>query len=135
LVPGTNFFQVTHTLHADSAASVTLGIGLSTFGESAPRRDQDRGLMSLWEKADPAHAMLGTAIVADPRQVSGFGEAGKDRYMLLTVKPNEPFTYFLGAAWAGNARFKAPGSWDALLRREADWAKLNALYARSPARP
>ena len=79
--------------------------------------------------------MIGTAIIADPRQVTGFGEADKDRYMLLTVAPNVPFTYFLGAAWAGNSRFKAPGSWEALLREEADWAKLNALYTRAPAKP
>ena len=78
-------------------------------------------------------AVLGTAIIADPKQVTSFGEAGKDCYMLLNVKPNEPFTYFLGAAWAGNARFKALGSWDALLQQEADWAKLNARYTRSSA--
>jgi hypothetical protein len=55
--------------------------------------------------------------------------------MLLTVKPNEPFTYFLGAAWAGNSRFKAPGTWEALLRQEADWTKLNALYVRPLTKP
>jgi hypothetical protein len=48
------------------------------------------------------------------------------------MKPNEPFTYFIGAAWSGNRRFGAPGNWDALLRQEADWAKLTALYARAP---
>lgn len=67
--------------------------------------------------------------------MTGFGAAGKDRYMLLTVKPNEPFTYFLGAAWAGNSRFQAPGSWDVMLQQEAGWAKLNALYSRPPAKP
>ncbi len=135
LVPGTNFFQVTHTVHTSGTAILTVALGLTTFGKSTPRQDKERGLMSLWEVADPAHAMLGTAIVAEPRQVTGFGEAGKDRYLLLTVKPNEPLTYFLGAAWAGNSSFKAPGSWEGLLEQEADWAKLNALYARPPAKP
>jgi rhamnogalacturonyl hydrolase YesR len=135
LVPGTNFFHVTHTVHAAGTERITVGLGLTTFGESAARQDRARGVMSLWEKADPAQPMIGTAIIADPRHVTGFGEAGKDRYMLLTVKPNAPFTYFLGAAWAGNSRFKAPGSWDALLRQETDWAKLSALYARPSAKP
>lgn len=135
MVPGTNFFQVTHTLRSSGTTSVTLGLGLTTFGKAAPRQDKERGLMALWEQADPAHAMLGTAIVADPRQASGFGAAGQDHYLLLSVKPNEPFTYYLGAAWAGHSRFKAPGSWEALLHQEADWAKLNAVYARPLAKP
>jgi rhamnogalacturonyl hydrolase YesR len=135
LVPGTNFFQVTHTVHTAGTANLTVGLALTTFGQSVPQQSQVQGTMSLWEKADPAQPMLGTAIIADPRHVTGFGEAGKDRYMLLSVKPNEPFTYFVGAAWAGNSRFKAPGSWDALLRQEADWTKLNALFARLPAKP
>ncbi len=135
MVPGTNFFRVTHMVNTTGTESVMVGLGLTTFGEAGPRQDKGRGAMSLWEKSDPAHPALGTVIVADPNQVSGFGSAGKDRYMLLTVKPGEPFTYYLGAAWAGNHHFGAPGSWDALLRQEADWTKLNSLYARELAKP
>lgn len=132
LVTGTNFFQVTHTVRTDSAANVTIGLGLSVFGQPALRQDRDRGVMAVWEKADPEHAKLGTAVIVDPRQVTGFGENGRDRYVLLTVKPNEPFTYYLGAAWESGPHFKAAGGWEALLRDEADWAKLNTFYARRP---
>lgn len=135
MVPGTNFFQVTHTLKSAGDANLTLALGLTTFGRASLQQSREHGTMSIWEQADPAHAALGTAIIADPRQVTGFGEAGKDRYLLLTVKSGEPFTYYLGAAWAGHSRFKALGSWEALLKQEADWAKLNALYARPSARP
>jgi rhamnogalacturonyl hydrolase YesR len=130
MVSGTNFFQVTHTVQTASAANITVGLGLTTFGPPSLRQSRERGTMATWQQADPAHAMIGTAIVADPRQVTGFGAPGQDRYLLLGVRPNEPFTYYLGAAWAGNPRFQAPGSWDALLEREADWVKLQARYAR-----
>lgn len=132
MVPGTNFFQVTHTIQTTGTAEVTVGLGLTTFGRPQLAQDRGRGVISVWEKADPAAPPLGTVIVADPSQVTGFGEAAKDRYLLVTVKPNEPFTYYVGTAWSGNRRFAAPGSWEALLRTEADWTKLNTLYAPRP---
>lgn len=134
MVPGTNFFQVTHIVQTAGTAEVTVGLGLTTFGRPQLTQDRARGVMSVWEQLDPAHGAIGTVVVVDPSRVTGFGEAAKDRYLLVTVKPNEPFTYFIGAAWSGNRRFSAPGSWDALLQQEADWAKLNALYARPAAK-
>ena len=135
MVPGTNFFRVTHVVNTIGTENVTIGLGLTTFGEVGPSQDKERGTMSIWEKADPAYPMIGTAIIADPRLVTGFGEAGKDRYLLLTVKPNAPFTYFVGAGWAGNRHFSAPGSWDALLRTAATWSELNEFYSLSSVRP
>jgi rhamnogalacturonyl hydrolase YesR len=134
LVPGINFFQVTHTLKTAGTANVTLGLGLTTFGQPSLQQSREHGMLSIWEKVDPAHAPIGTAIIADPRQVTGFGEAGKDRYLLLDVKPNEPFTYFLGAAWAGNRHIRPVGSWEALLRT-ATWGRLNEIYAPKSVQP
>ncbi len=134
LVPGTNFFQVTHTIKTEDAANITVGLGLTTFGQPALEQSREHGTMSIWEKADPAYPRIGTAIIADPRQVTGFGEAGSDRYMLLNVSPNKPFTYFLGAAWEGNRHFSAAGSWAALLRTTT-WSGLNELYSPKPIRP
>lgn len=134
MVPGTNFFRVTHTVNTAGAANITVGLALTALSEAGLRQDKVRGTMSLWEQADPAYPALGTVIIADPRHVTGFDAAGKDHYMLLTVKPGEPFTYFVGAGWAGNRHFSAPGSWDAWLQQEGDWAKLNALYTHAPAK-
>lgn len=131
---GTNFFRVTHTLRAEGPASLTVGLGLTTLGRSPIQQSREHGTMSLWEQADPAHPMIGTAVVADPRQVTGFGEAGKDRYLLLTIRPGEPFTYFIGAAWAGHRHFSAAGSWEAL-RRTATWRQLNEIYAPKAGQP
>ncbi len=132
MVPGTNFFRVTHTVQAADVAEVTVGIGLTTFGREQFREESARGVMDVWEQLHPVHGAIGTVVVADPAQVAGFGAAAKDRYLLVTAKPGVPFTYFIGAAWSGNRRFTAPGSWDELLRTEADWTKLNALYAPRP---
>jgi hypothetical protein len=89
-----------------------------------------QGRLACWEKIKPDHGALGTAVVVEPRNCAGFGQAAKEEFILVKVKSNQPFTYFVGAGWEGNHRFKAPGSWDALLQHEADWAKLQALYAR-----
>ena len=96
--------------------------------------DPVHGVSSRWGRPLAPPCMIGTAIIADPRQVTGFGEAGKDRYLLLDVKPNEPFTYFLGAAWAGNRHIRPVGSWEALLRT-ATWGRLNEIYAPKSVQP
>jgi hypothetical protein len=64
--------------------------------------------------------------------VTGFGQAGKDRFVLFTVKPNEPITYYVGAGWDGNRRFKTKADWDDFTQTEADWDKLSEIYVRKP---
>jgi len=130
MVPGTNFFQVTSTLLTDGTADLTLAVGLTTFGQPSLREDKDRGVLTSWEKINPAHGSLGTVVVADPARVQGFGQAGKDRFVLITVKPNEPFIYYVGAGWDGNRRFPTQADWDDFIRAEADWNRLAAHYRR-----
>jgi rhamnogalacturonyl hydrolase YesR len=133
MLPGTNFFQVVSTIKTAGDTDVTIGIGLSTFGQPRVTKAEAQGRLACWEKIKPDHGALGTAVVVEPRSCAGFGQTAKEEFVLVKVKSNQPFTYFVGAAWAGNHRFKAPGSWDALLEREADWRKLNALYSRPAA--
>jgi hypothetical protein len=133
MVSGTNFFQVVHTIKTAGDVDVTVGIGLSTFGQPRVAKDEKQGRLACWEKVKPDHGALGTAVVVEPRTCAGYAQTAKEEFVLIKVKSNQPFTYFVGAGWKGNARFKAPGSWDAWLQQEADWAKLNALYNRQPA--
>ncbi len=128
MVPGTNFFQVTSVIRAQGDAAITVGIGLTTFGRAILSEEPGRGLLSSWEQIDATHGALGSAVVVDPAQFAGFASAGLDRLILVSVKPNQPFTYYVGAAWTGNARFKTSGIWNGYLRI-SDWATLNTLYA------
>lgn len=135
MVRGTNFFQVTHTVTGEGPGPLTVGIGLTTFGQPELREDSAAGVLASWEKIGATQGAVGTAVVADPRQVAGFGVAGKERYLLVHAKSGEPFTYYVGAGWSGNSRFKDARSWDEQVRTAATWAGLNELYARKTAAP
>ena len=132
MVAGTNFFQVTSTLHTESTADLTMAVGLTTFGQPSLKEIKERGVITSWEKINPIHGSLGTVVVANPERVTGFGQAGKDRFVLFTVKRNEPITYYVGAGWDGNRRFKTQADWDDFTQTEADWNKLSEIYVRKP---
>lgn len=135
MVAGTNFFQVTSTLHTANPAELTLAVGLTTFGQPSLTTDKNRGVITSWEKINPAHGTLGTVVVGDPARVTGFGQSGSDRFVLLSVKSNEPVTYYVGAGWDGNRRFQTSTDWADFIRTEADWSRLAGIYAHKPATP
>lgn len=133
LVPGTNFFQVTSVIRAKDEAEITVGIGLTTFGHPDLIEEPAKGLLSAWEQIDAAHGTLGSAVVVDPAQFAGFAGTGPDRFVLVKVMPNQPFTYYVGAGWSGNVRFRKPQSWRDYVTRDSGWEALNTLYAgKSP---
>lgn len=134
MLPGTQFFHVVSTLTAAGGADLTVGIGLTTFGKPAVKKDEARGMLSVWEKIRPDRGALGTVVVVDPQNLAGYAKTEKEEFVLVRVKSGQPFSYFVGAGWEGNARFGARGSWDALLRRESEWAQLTAFYARKEGR-
>ena len=128
LINGTNFFKVESIIQTRSTEDVTIGIGLTTFGHPLLIKSAEKGLLSSWEKADSTHGHIGTAVVADPSQLKSFTKSTDDEYMLITVKPNQPFTYYVGAGWEGNDRFKAGGAWQKELNEFAGWKALSSVY-------
>ena len=132
MVPGTNFFQVTATLAAPGDPELTFAIGLSTVDQPAVKTDAALGQLSLWEKQVPDHAAIGTAVVVDPATLAGYAQDGKDRVVLVRVKASQPFTYYVGAGWAGHPRIQTAQRWDEILRNDATWLALNTLYVRKP---
>jgi hypothetical protein len=128
MVPGTNFFQVEHTVIGDGSYDITVGVGVTTFGQPSLKQHPELGALSSWEKINTVHGSLGVAVVADAARLAGFAEAGKDRYILIKAKLNEPFIYFIGAGWDGSYRFKTEQDWEKAIQNEATWAKLNVLY-------
>lgn len=134
MLPGTQFFQVVSTLTADGSADLTVGIGLTTFGQPVVKMDAAQGRLSAWEKIRPDRGALGTVVVVDPKTLERHATTEKEEFVLVRAKSGQPFSYFVGAGWEGSARFKAPGSWDAFLRQEAAWTQLTAFYARKEGR-
>ncbi|MBC7886979.1 MAG: DUF4861 family protein [Ferruginibacter sp.] len=128
MVNGTNFFRVTSTLQTTGNPDMIVGIGLTTFGKPLLVRDKAKGLLSSWEAIDPNHGSLGTAVYVDPKKFNAFVKFGNDEYILVKVKANQPFTYYVGAGWDGNKMFAPPGAWQKMLADKLSWNSLNAFY-------
>jgi len=129
MVSGTNFFQVVSIFKTSGEKDLTVGIGLSTFGRPDVTKDAARGRLSCWEEVGSGHGALGTAVIVDPGICAGFVRTDKEEFVLAQVRANRPFTYYVGAGWAGNPRFRKQGSWNEYLDQEASWARLNERYA------
>ncbi len=130
MVNGTNFFQVTSTINADSNDELIYGIGLTTFGDPKLIKAEEMGLLSSWDKIEPSKPSLGTAVFVDPDQFVDFAQSDADQYVLVKVKPGQPFTYYAGAGWEGNKLFAAPNEWENYLTNETSWEHLNKIYQK-----
>lgn len=128
MLSGTNFFEVTSVLHAVGEEDLTAAIGITTSGHALVTPESTPGLLSTWEQLDSEHPALGRAVVVDSAQFAGFASHGSDRYVLVKVKTNQPFTHYVGAGWGGNVRYKAPGAWDKYVAKEGRWEALTTLY-------
>ena len=133
MVPGTNFFQVTSVLKTSGAEDLVVGIGLTTYGRAIVGKNPAKGVLSCWEKISPAHGSLGLGVVVKPQQLVGYAQSENDQYVLIRVKPNQPFSYYAGAGWEGNERFQVPNSWENYVLKESSWPGLNEHYSRKSA--
>lgn len=127
MVKGTNFFKVESKIHAPSGEDLVIGIGLTTFGHPSLIKNKTNGLLSSWEEPDSTHGYLGTAVVAHPSQIQGFAKDRADEYMLITARPNQTITYYVGAGWEGNDSFKNKNAWNELMNITS-WKSLNTIY-------
>jgi rhamnogalacturonyl hydrolase YesR len=123
MIPGTNLFRVTSTFKSDTNKEISVAIGLSGFGNPEIFKDSKRGVLSLWEKVEPGHGNLGTAILADPKTVTGFASFNNDEFVLLKVKTNAAFTYYAGAGWDKSLHFNKKSDWEKYLLAEAKKVK------------
>ena len=128
MVLGTYFYQVTSTLTTASGRDAVLAVGLTDFGHAEVARDPARGLLSLRELISPSDGYVGCAVIADPQKVAGYGDAGRDRLLLLNVRSGEQVTYYVGAGWNGDLRFDPFASqWPRMLKKHS-FEVLNGIY-------
>jgi rhamnogalacturonyl hydrolase YesR len=123
MVPGTNLFMVSSTFKSDTNKEITIAIGLSGFGNPEILKDSKRGVLSLLEQVEPGHGNLGTAVLADPKAVTGFASFNNDEFVLLKVKTNAAFTYYAGAGWDKSIHFNKKNNWEKYILSEANKAK------------
>ena len=116
---GSNLFQVTNTFESTDNEDLTIGIGLTSFGHPQVSNDRNIGMLACWEQIDPNHGYLGTAVLANPKNIIDFAEYEKDRFVLIKTKSGVPVVYYVGAGWDGNPDFKSETDWLKYLRKEA----------------
>ncbi|NJM14677.1 MAG: DUF4861 family protein [Bacteroidales bacterium] len=116
---GTNFFKVTSTLKCNYPGELTVAIGLTTFGDPQITVDKQIACLTSWEHIKPAQGGLGTAVVAQPQIVQGFATYESDQFMLLKVRCNQAFSYYLGAGWSGSGLFNSGADWQTYVKQEA----------------
>jgi hypothetical protein len=105
MVLSTHFYQVTSTIETSDGSDATLAVGLTDFGAAEVETDVQKGMLSLVENISDKDGSIGCAVFADPANVKGFDQSGKDRLILLDVKSGEPVTYYVGAGWSKDTRF------------------------------
>ena len=115
---GTNLFKVTSTLKCDENRQITVALGVSTFGKAERFRDEQQGLVAVWEQINPAHGSLGTAILFNPDDFAGFANHEGDEFILINVQPNVPFSYYAGAGWDKSNDFQNKDDWHEYLMQE-----------------
>lgn len=115
---GTNFFQVTSTFDTDAKGPLTIGVGISFAEKPQVIQRKETGSLILWESYAPQNGELGTAVLVNPAQVTGFEAHQKDQYVLLTVRAGEPVTYYVGAGWTRSGQFRSKEDWLSYIDQE-----------------
>ena len=131
MVLGTSFYQVTEKVETKSGRSVRLGVGLTDFGAARVKSDPQKGTLSLIELIDAEHGEMGCAVVADPECVDEIIQVDGDHLVVMQVCSGADVTYYVGAAWDRDVRWKNfNGSWSKYVSR-ASWQSLNNLYQKN----
>jgi rhamnogalacturonyl hydrolase YesR len=120
---GTNLFKVTSTLKSKENKEITVAIGLSTFGNPKIVKENQTGILSVWEQIAPAHGNLGTAVLVNPENFAGFESYDGDEFILIKVKTNIPFSYYAGAGWDKSKYFSTQNDWEKYLLFETKKVK------------
>lgn len=123
---GSNFFKVISTINTNKEDELVVAVGLTFFENPEVTRDLRTGSLVLWEQVDPKHGFIGTALIVNPGDLKDIVSYGKDWFALIRVKPGVPFTYYAGACWDGNTKFRQKSDWLKYVKKET--GKLTVIH-------
>lgn len=119
MVKGTHLFKVTSTIYSDQQEELEVAIGITTFGNPQLGKYVNKAFLSNWEKIEGAHGYLGSAVIVDPEDFIKIVADENNQYVLIKVKPNEPFIYYAGAGWSESKYFDKKEDWLNYLSKES----------------
>jgi rhamnogalacturonyl hydrolase YesR len=123
MVNGTNLVKMQSTIKSVQDMDLVVSIGLTYYNRPKVLKNKDKGILSVWEQVDPKQGKLGTGVVVDPDKIVGFETYDGDEYVLIKVKTNTPFVYYVGAGWSKSAFFNNENDWQKYLLMEANKVK------------
>ena len=62
---------------------------------------------------------MGIALMVDPTMIAGVREDADNYLVLLTVTPDRPFVYYMGATWDKSRDFHDRVSWEEYIKAQA----------------
>ena len=123
LPTGTNFTRMISTIRSNDRTPLIVGIGVSKRATSAASGtytvDRATGRFSFWTPTDPDKGAMGIALMVDPTMIAGVREDADNYLVLLTVTPDRPFVYYMGATWDKSRDFHDRASWEAYIKAQA----------------
>ena len=114
---GTNFTRMVSTIGSDKPGTMLVGVGIGKHPTSDANGtlhvDRARGTLSWWGPEDPVKGAMAVALMVDPTMIAEVREDADNYLVLLRVKPNRPFVYYMGAGWDKGLDFRNEAQWDA----------------------
>lgn len=122
LPSGTNFTRMTSTISSSSPEPLTVAIGIGKkpvdLTVTDIRIDEEAGVMAAWGP-ETEHGAMGIAVRADTSIIEGFVQDTDNFLMLVTVMPDEPFSWCMGATWSESGDFASREEWEDYVFGEA----------------
>lgn len=114
---GSNFSRVESRFSGTSPAPLTVGVGIAQREGQGRYVDDKAGWMSYWEPEMGAHGSNACAVIV-PGASAYTANAGN--YLALAdAQPEQPFVYYLGAAWSKGGDFANAQAWEAYVKNTA----------------
>jgi hypothetical protein len=117
---GSNFSRVESRFSSPSNAPLNVGVGVAQREGPGRYVDSKDGWMSYWEPPQGPNGSYGSngcAIILPG--ASGYASYGGNYLAMASATPEQPFVYYLGAAWSKGGDFPTPQAWEAYVNSTA----------------
>jgi len=117
---GTNFTRIVSTIGSDEHSPLLVGIGITKRKGGVFTQDKDLGAgrVSYWEPTDPVKGTMGIALMVDPKSLVEVRQDADNYLVIVKAQPDEPFVYYMGAAWDKGLDFHDRAAWEAYVREQ-----------------
>lgn len=117
-----HFNKISVSLENKKASQTPVVIGLAKRGEASPQFafNAKKQFLAYWEPDVQNHGHTATALIV-PKAKVAFIDRDKKQFLLSsTIKNNQAFVYYNGAAWDRAGQVTSAEQWETLVANEVD---------------